>query len=139
MDKDLHELIHILVQIDNLSQRVHILVDKLNQKDSSRELHEKAIKIMLDKRGRTLTDILQVTGMFILLILPFVLVKLWWWVWMWGAVLGIFAAFEIASYVVTKRTLSQQFGKFKREHPVEGWLILGSMILGWGFLILHLM
>ena len=48
MDEDLHELIHILAQMDNLTKRVHALVDELNRKDSCRELHEKTIKGMTD-------------------------------------------------------------------------------------------
>ena len=48
MDSDLHELIHILVKIDNLTKRVHVLVDELNRKDSCRELHEKTIRGMMD-------------------------------------------------------------------------------------------
>jgi len=53
VDSDLHELIHILVKIDNLTKRVHVLVDELNRKDSCRELHEQAIKKMVEGNGPT--------------------------------------------------------------------------------------
>lgn len=54
------------------------------------------------------------------------------------AVLVIFGAFEIGSFMVDGKTLSQKFGKYRREHPVAGLCILGSMLAGWLVLLWHL-
>ena len=52
MDEDLHELIHLLGNIkDDFNKkfdRACELVDKLNNRDASRELMEKTIKKMLE-------------------------------------------------------------------------------------------
>lgn len=138
MDNDLHELIHILVEMQRKLEEVYKIVDKLAQKDASREIHENTIRKML-KNGTTLIDILQVTAMFILLISPFILAGLWWWVWFWCCVLGIFGGFEVLSYIKTGKTLSQQFGAYLRKNRTQGLLILTSMLLGWLVLLWHLL
>ena len=81
---------------------------------------------------------LQVVVAFTLLILPFVVSGLWWWAFFWVSILGIFAIFEIVSLIRTGKTLSQQFGKYRREHRKQGLFILGSMLLGWLVLLWHL-
>lgn len=90
-------------------------------------------------KGTTLIDIIQVVSLFIFLILPFILAKLWLWVWFWVVILGVFIIFEVISYLTTNRTLSQRFGKFGREHPTFGKIILLCLGLGFGILIWHLM
>ena len=87
---------------------------------------------------KNIKDILQVVGMFVLLVVPFLLAKLWFWCWFWVYILLGFAIFEVVTYLSTGRTLSQRFGDYRRIKPTEGNLILISMILGWLCLIWHL-
>jgi hypothetical protein len=86
----------------------------------------------------SLKDILQVTAMFILLILPFLLAKLFWWVFFWIVVLGAFVVFEVLAYLKTGKTLSQQFGAYRRKYKTKGILITVSLLLGWLILLWHL-
>ena len=83
-------------------------------------------------------DTLQVIGVFTFLILPFILAKLWIWVFFWAIVLVIFGIFEIWSYMVDHKTLSQKFGVFRKKHPLAGFSILCSMLAGWLLLLWHL-
>ena len=83
-------------------------------------------------------DILQVVGMFVLLIVPFLLAKLWLWVWLWGYVLVGFGVFELIAYLSTGRTLSQQFGDYRKKNRGRGNAILICMLLSWLLLLWHL-
>ncbi len=88
---------------------------------------------------KNIKDIAQVVGMFILLIVPFMLAKLWYWVFLWAYVLVGFGVFELIAWLKTGRTLSQQFGDYRRNDKLKGNAILGAMLLGWLLLLWHLM
>ena len=89
-------------------------------------------------KGESLKDILQVTAMFVLLIAPFLLAGLWWWVAFWVVNLSLFALFEVVSKLKTGKTLTKYFKEWARRNPPLGYLAMGSMLLGWLFLLWHL-
>ena len=134
-DEALHDLLHQLAEARKVEDDIFT---KIYAHIELKDNHEVAVKNMLEK-GTTLTDVLQVTAMFVFIIAPFIIAQLWWWVWLWVYILLGFAGFEVVAYLVTKKTLSQQFGAYGRKNPGAKWLVLGSMIIGWLFLIAHLM
>jgi len=132
-DEKLHDL---LKELAELQENMNNLLTKIYTHIELEMYHNRTIKKTTE--GTTLIDILQVTAMFILLITPFILAKLWWWVGFWVVVLSVFGIFELLAWIFTKKTLSQQFGKFRREHKTAGILITISLILGWFILVWHL-
>lgn len=75
----------------------------------------------------------------LMLAVPFVLAKLWWWVAFWGALAIVLIIFEIAAKIITGKTISQQFWAWRETAPKWlKWLIGGGMIAFWAYLIWHL-
>jgi len=134
-DEELHDLYHQLVEARKVED---IILSKIYEHVELHITHQETLKIMINK-GTALTDVLQVTAMFVFLILPFLWAGLKWWVWLWVYILIGFAVFEVVSYLSTGKTLSQQFGAYGRKNPTAKWMVLGSMVLGWLCLIWHLM
>ena len=102
----------------------------------------------LNKRGSTLLDIIQITGMLTFWIAPALILwvtGIWaggfyWFIW-WsglGIALGIT---ELTVYLITKRTLTQHITKWGKE-SVRNKLIVRFILtlwtLGWFTLIWHL-
>jgi hypothetical protein len=46
---------------------------------------------------------------------------------------------EGLSYLTTRRTISQQFWEFRRQHRAVSWALLGLMTAAWLGLIAHLL
>ena len=74
------------------------------------------------------------------LAVPFVLVKLWWWVGFWIILALVLAIVELAAKIITGKTISQQFWAWRKNEskPWQRWLILGGMIAFWIYLLTHL-
>jgi len=86
-------------------------------------------------------DAVLVIGMFIVILVPFILAKLWWWVALWATVALVLGIFEIVSYLVTGKTISQQFWKWSKDPSTplwKRWSCFGGMIIFWLFLLAHL-
>lgn len=72
---------------------------------------------------------------------PFYIAKLMWWFWFWIGISGVLAIFELTSFLVTGRTISQQFWKWRKDPATpawQKWAIFGGMIIFWGYLLCHL-
>lgn len=134
-DEALHDLLH---ELADLQEAMNNLLTRIYTHIELEMIHQNTVKKMIDKKGSSFLDIIQVMLVFILLIVPFLYAQLWWWVWFWVVVLGAFGVFELLAWIFTKKTLSQQFGKFRREHKVAGIWITISLITGWLVLIWHL-
>ena len=86
-------------------------------------------------------DAVKVIGIFILMVIPFIIAKLWWWVGFWvilGVLLGIV---ELVSVLVSGKTISQRFWKWRKKTETSKWLVytmLAGMILFWAYLMCHL-
>lgn len=74
----------------------------------------------------------------LVLLLPFALSGLWWWVALIGVIAGVVAAFELSARAKSGKTLSQQFWAFKQQHPKTAWAIVGLLALAWAGLLVHL-
>lgn len=72
------------------------------------------------------------------LALPFALAKLWLWFYFWLALAVTLAIFELVSYLTTKKTLSQAFWKYRKEHPKAKWWLFAGMSVFWLYLLVHL-
>jgi len=84
-------------------------------------------------------DAVKLLLVFFAMIIPWVIAQLWWWVWFWVAIAVVLMIAELASYIATKRTISQQFWKWKDNAPKwQRGLILAGMLIFWGYLIAHL-
>ena len=150
MTEELHKLAHRIWDLQ-LKSRVVLfftikrdlreivnLLDEILDHATAEEMHKETIRKMIEKGGTTLTDILQVTAMFTCLILGFLLAGLWWWVYFWAILLAVFGIFEGLSYWRTHKTLSQQFGAFRRKYKTYAIGITILLLLGWGIFIWHL-
>ena len=79
--------------------------------------------------------ILVMGGAFIV---PWVYYKQKRWAWFFGAVMIVLGLFELEAKLSTGMTLSQQFWALHKTNQSAGWIIVGSISLGWIALILHL-
>ena len=69
-----------------------------------------------------------------IIVLPFALKRLWWWVVLWGAVGGV----ELASMQTTGHTLSQAFWAATAADPAWGWRMAGIIAVAGVLLGIHL-
>lgn len=84
-------------------------------------------------------DAIILIAVFLVFIVPFIIAKLWWWVAFWGAIALVLGGFELASFLITGKTISQRFWAWKKTAPKwQKYLILGGMISFWTYLICHL-
>lgn len=98
------------------------------------------------KRGSSLLEVIFIVVMLAMWILPFAVLKLWWWFWMFTAVGVVFGIFEALAALVTGKTLSQQFWKWstetdycgKRKNVGKALIVLACMGIGWIMLLIHL-
>jgi len=75
------------------------------------------------------------------LCVPFALAKLWWWVYFWAGLSALLGILELTSFLVTGKTISQQFWKWRKDPATpkwQKWLIFGGMIAFWVYVICHL-
>jgi hypothetical protein len=71
--------------------------------------------------------------------IPFALAGLWWWFTFWWIIGGVLALTELVAKLKTGKTISQMFWVWKEKAPRwKKLLILGGMIVFWGYLIMHL-
>ena len=71
-------------------------------------------------------------------IVPFALAGLWQWFWLTVSILVLVLGWEIWSVIKHGYTISKAFWIWRDEHPVAAWFVLGSVSIGWIFLMLHL-
>lgn len=85
-------------------------------------------------------DAVKLLAVFILfLIVPFVVAKLWMWVIFWSLLAVCLTVVELIAKIKTGKTISQQFWKWRKEHPKGKWVMVACLIVFWSYLILHLM
>jgi len=72
------------------------------------------------------------------ILIPFAIFKLWFWFWFWVAISIVFGGFELACFLATGKTLSQNFWKWREENKSKSWIILGILVISGIILILHL-
>ena len=77
--------------------------------------------------------------MFLIVLAPFYLFKLWWWFWMFTGIAIIFGLFELVSFICTRKTLSQQFWKFREENKMKAFVVIFLLGTMWLMLLLHLL
>ena len=75
----------------------------------------------------------------VMLVVPFILARLWQWVGYMTTILVGLGVWELVAYLRTGTTLSQQFGMWRREHPLAGWCVLGGFLAAMGGLLWHLL
>ncbi len=101
---------------------------------------------MLNEKGTNWLEVVLIIALFTLLIIPFIIFKLWWWAIFMALVAIVFAIMEVVAHVVTGRTLSQKFWDWsirpnangKKPNIWKAWLVLGSMLGAWIMLLIHL-
>jgi Mn2+/Fe2+ NRAMP family transporter len=60
--------------------------------------------------------------------------------WLFGVFMIFFCCFGLVEWIAVKmsrKSVSQHFWKLMDEHPVQAWIIIAGMIMGWVALILH--
>lgn len=75
----------------------------------------------------------------VIMTILFYFAKLIFWAIMFTVIMGLFGLTELASYLMTERTISQAFQNFMQQNKVFGWSIIVSMWCFWSALILHLL
>ena len=84
-------------------------------------------------------DAIKLLATFALLIVPFAIAHLWWWVALWVTIAVVLAAYELASFIIKKKTTSQQFWAWwKNAKAWQRWAIMGGMGAFWLYLMAHL-
>jgi fluoride ion exporter CrcB/FEX len=83
-------------------------------------------------------DALFVIGFLCLLLVPFIVYKLWWWVGTLAIIAIILGSGEGISALITGRTLSQEFWKLSQENQMGAMIITICITIAWIFLLCHL-
>ena len=87
-------------------------------------------------------DAVIIIGVFILALgVPFALAGLWWWFWFWVVIGTVLGVTEAIAALATGQTISKRFWNWKKDEGTPNWkklLILGGMIVFWGYLLCHL-
>lgn len=92
----------------------------------------------MNTKGTSIKEVIFIIALLALLVLPFLIFKLWWWFWCFLTIGIVVAVFELVASLVTGKTISQQFWAWSSVSGWKKWVIVGMLILGWAFLILHL-
>jgi hypothetical protein len=72
------------------------------------------------------------------LIFPFVVFQLWWWAACFTVIAAVVGIFEAVAKAKTDKTLSQQFWAWSLQNKAKSWIIIGSLLIAWLILLLHL-
>lgn len=89
--------------------------------------------------GVSKSEIIKVTSAFFLLIIPFIIAQLWWWVAFWLFIALFLGCTEFASLLKDEQTISKKFWIWKETAPKwQKFLIFGGMIGFWTYLVGHL-
>jgi len=75
------------------------------------------------------------------LAVPFIIAKLWWWMWFWFVLAAVLAIVEGVAFLVTGKTISQQFWAWRKNPNTpawQKWAIFGGMVAFWIYLLCHL-
>lgn len=83
-------------------------------------------------------DVLFIIVFLSLMIIPFIIKRMWFWV---GTIASMGVCLGIGEFISKQTigmTLSKTFWLFSLSHPVQAWIILGSMFTAWLLLMLHL-
>jgi len=86
-------------------------------------------------------DAIILLAVFAAMIVPFIIAKLWWWVGFWISIAVMLSITELASYLITHKTISQRFWAWRKSSHTpawQKWSIVIGMIIFWGYLICHL-
>ncbi len=89
--------------------------------------------------GMKPVETISLVAMFGLLIIPWFVVGLYIWGWLFAVLCCIIGAWEIYSVVKNNKTISQIFWEFRKEHPKTAYGVIGCISLGWILLIVHLL
>ena len=99
----------------------------------------------MNNKGTNWTEVLFIIVLFLCLVVPFAIFKLWWWFWFLIAIAILFGVVEAAADLATGRTLSQKFWDWstkvvdgKKINVWKAWLVLGCMMGAWIMLLIHL-
>jgi hypothetical protein len=84
-------------------------------------------------------EVFYVLTMLAFFIVPFILVKLWYWVVFLAIIIITLGAIELIAVLKTKQTISQQFVEYLKKNKWKATLIMLSGSIGWGMLVLHLL
>ena len=92
-------------------------------------------------------EILFIISLIAFLVVPFVIVKLWWWAGMMAFIGATVGVTELLAKIFTGRTISQRFWYWsiykdpstgKKPNVWKAWTVIGCLCVGWGSLMLHL-
>lgn len=67
------------------------------------------------------------------------IMKVWWWAVFFGGITFLVIMFEILSFLDKGKTISQQYWKFREEHPVASLVAMILFGAAMASLILHLL
>ena len=87
---------------------------------------------------KILTRIIYGTLAASIFIVPFALAGLWQWFWLTIGILILVLGWEIWSKIKYGYTISSAFWQWRDEHPKAAWVLLGTISIGWIFLMYHL-
>ena len=84
-------------------------------------------------------DAIKILIAFSLLVIPFWMCGLMWWVYLWFGIALLLAIAELVSFLYMRKTISQQFwARWKELSLLKRTTIVVGMVLFWTYLILHL-
>lgn len=84
-------------------------------------------------------DAIKLILVMCFLIIPFALVKLWWWVGFWIALIILLGIVELISFLKDKKTISQRFWVWKEKATFwQKFSVAIGMIVFYLYLLSHL-
>jgi hypothetical protein len=83
-------------------------------------------------------DVIFIIAFLGLLLIPFVIKKMWYWVGTIASMGVCLGVGEAISKACTGATLSKTFWNYSLTNPVVAWIMLLCMFLAWVLLMIHL-
>ena len=93
----------------------------------------------MNKRGTGLAEVIFMIVMLSCLVVPFIIFKLWSWVWTMGAIAIVVGIAEVVSSIKDRKTISQKFWIWSKTHKWQAWTVCSCLMIGWLMLMFHLL
>lgn len=107
----------------------------------------------MNQKGESIPELISLAAMGAFMIVPWFIIGLHWWGWMFVLICVIVLVWELVSQLTLKKTISRQFwlwsikvdesytgtNKWKKHPNIwKALLVLASMQIGWFMLLFHL-
>lgn len=81
---------------------------------------------------------IELTILFGCLTIPFAIVGLWWWFWLFICIAVLVGIYELVAKIRKGKTISQMFREWRKANELKGRIVLIFLAIGWAAFLFHL-